>query len=294
MSPLQRVLLVVNPGSRRGLRRREVALRAFAAANVDVQEVITSHPGHASEVLKARNPDWDAVFVLGGDGTVMEVVGAMAHSGIPVGVLPGGTGNLVAGVLGIPLGIRRAVEQLLEGDRCTFDLGQLPDGRYFTFAAGVGLDVAMVEKTPFGRKRALGMLSYALTATRSAFVRDPVHVKIDVDGKTVEAKAILAMIANAGAILGGRFSVGPDVRPDDGELDLCLFMPERTRDVFGLIFRLLRKDFRPHARMTFARGRKFTITTEPSVAIQADGDIVGRTPISISVAPGAAVFLRPR
>jgi diacylglycerol kinase (ATP) len=294
MSSLKRVLLVVNPGSRRGLRRREVALRAFAAVNVDVQEVITSHPGHAREVLKAGNGDWDAVFVLGGDGMVMEVVGALAHSGIPVGVLPGGTGNLVAGVLGVPLGIRRAVERLLEGDRCTFDLGQLPDGRYFTFAAGVGVDVAMVEKTPFGRKRALGMLSYALTATRAAFVRDPVHVKIDVDGKTVEAKAILAMIANAGAILGRRFSVGPDIRPDDGELDLCVFMPERTRDVFGLIFRLLRKDFRPHARMTFARGRKFTIRTEPSVAIQADGDIVGRTPISISVAPGAAVFLRPR
>ena len=276
------------------MRHREAALQAFAAAGVGVHEVVTARPGHARELLLARTEVWDAVFVLGGDGTVMEVVGAMAHSGTPVGVLPGGTGNLVAGVLGIPLGIRKAVEQLVTGEQCTFDLGQLPDGRYFTFAAGVGIDVAMIEKTPFGRKRALGMLSYAITATRAAFGRDLVHVTIDVDGRRVEAKAVLAMVANAGAILGGRFTVGPEVRPDDGQLDLCVFMPERTRDVFGLIWRLLRKDFRPHPRMTFAKGRRFRISTEPSVPVQADGDIVGRTPIEISVSPGAAVFLKPR
>src|SRR6185503_13745968 len=273
---------------------RHVALRAFAEGGVDVTEVITTHAGHAREVLAARDASWDAVFVLGGDGAVMEVVGAMAHTGMPIGVLPGGTGNLVAGVLGIPLGIGKAVRALLSGEQCTYDLGRLPDGRYFTFAAGVGVDVAMVEKTPFGRKRALGILSYAITATRAAFGRDPVHVTIDVDGKRVEAKAILAMVANAGAILGGRFSLGPDVKPDDGELDLCVFMPERTREVFGLIVRLLRKDFRPHPRMTFARGRVFRISTDPPVSVQADGDIVGRTPIEISVAPAAAVFLRPK
>lgn len=294
MNALKRVLLVVNPGSRRGMRHREAALRAFKERGVAVHEVITTHPGHAREILAARSESWDAVFVLGGDGAVMEVVGAMAHTGIPVGVLPGGTGNLVAGVLGIPSGVGRAVRELLAGEQCTYDLGKLPDGRYFTFAAGVGVDVAMVEKTPFGRKRVLGMLSYAITATRAAFVRDPVHVTIDVDGKRVEARAILAMVANAGAILGGRFSLGPDVKPDDGELDLCVFMPERTRDLFGLLWRLLRRDFRPHPLMTFARGRVFRISTDPPVSIQADGDIVGRTPIEISVAPAAAIFLRPR
>jgi YegS/Rv2252/BmrU family lipid kinase len=276
------------------MRHRKAALRAFAESGVDVHEVITTHAGHAREILTARRESWDAVFVLGGDGAVMEVVGALAHTGIPIGVLPGGTGNLVAGVLGIPLGIVKAVHQLLAGERCRFDLGQLPDGRYFAFAAGVGVDVAMVERTPFGRKRALGILSYAITATRAALGRDPVHVTIDVDGRRVEAKAILAMVANAGALLGGRFSLGPDVKPDDGELDLCVFMPERTRDVLGLVWRMLRRDFRPHPRMTFARGSVFRISSVPSVSVQADGDIVGRTPIEISVAPGAAVFLHPR
>jgi YegS/Rv2252/BmrU family lipid kinase len=287
-------MLVVNPMSRRGLRHRDAALHALVEANVEVREIVTSHPGHASEVLRARSEVWDAVFVLGGDGTVMEVVSALAYSGIPVGVLPGGTGNLVAGVLGVPLSVGHAVRKLLEGQRCTFDLGQLPDGRFFTFAAGVGVDVAMVQKTSRGGKRALGMLSYAITAARAALKRDLVQVTVEVDGKALEARAVLAMVANAGSILGGRFSIGPNVKPDDGELDLCLFMPERFADVLALIWRLLRKDFRSHPRMMFVRGRKFIVRTDPPVAVQADGDIIGKTPLEIRVAPMAAEFLIPR
>lgn len=279
--------------SRRGLRHRAAALAALGDAGVAVREVLTSHPGHAREVLQARTETWDAVFVLGGDGTVMEVVGALAHSGTPIGVLPGGTGNLVAGVLRIPSGTTKAVRALVAGERCFFDLGRLPDGRYFTFAAGVGVDVAMVERTPQWHKRALGMLSYAVTATRAALGGELIHVTIDVDGKRVDAKAVLAMIANAGSILGGRFTLGPDVKPDDGELDLCLFMPERISDLLSLFWRMLRRDFSPHPGMTFARGRRFVISSEPSVSVQADGDIVGRTPIEITVSPGAAVFLKP-
>lgn len=295
MAPLiQRVLLVVNPGSRRGLRHREAVLRAFSDANVEVHEVVTSHPGHARDVLNARTEHWDAVFVLGGDGAVMEVVGALAHSGVPVGVLPGGTGNLVAGVLGVPRRIKKAVRVLIAGEQRVLDLGRLPDGRFFTFAAGVGVDVAMVERTTHSDKRLLGILSYALTATKAAFGRERVHVKVTVDGRVVGANVVLAMIANAGSILGGRFSVGPDVVPDDGELDLCLFTPERKRDVVSLFWRVLRSDFSEHPRMSFVRGREFVIESEPSVSVQADGDIVGRTPIAISVAPKASVFLVPR
>lgn len=255
---------------------------------------MTSHPGHARDVLDARTEEWDAVFVLGGDGTVMEVVGALAHSGIPIGVLPGGTGNLVAGVLGVPFSVPAAVRALLAGDRCPFDLGRLPDNRYFAFAAGVGADVAMVERTPHGRKRALGMLSYVITATRAALRGDVVNVTVDVDGRIVEARAVLAMIANAGSVLGGLFSLGPDIEPDDGELDLCLFMPERTSELLSVSWRLFRGDFRPHARMTFVRGRRFLVRCDPPVPVQADGDIVGTTPIEINVAPKAAVFLKPR
>jgi len=258
-----------------------------------VREVLTSHPGHARDVLRAFNEVWDAVFVLGGDGTVSEVVGAMAHSGVPIGVLPGGTGNLVASVLGVPRNITSAVRAVLTGERRTFDLGRLPDGRYFTFAAGVGVDVAMVQRTSIGGKRHLGMVSYAMTATRAAFRGDMINITVDVDGKPIKARAVLAMVANAGSILGGRFSIGPDVRPDDGELDLCIYLPQHPREVFAVVWKLLRRDFRPDPLMQFVRGRTFRLESESPVPVQADGDIVGETPIVITVAPKAVEFLVP-
>ncbi|HEX7123122.1 MAG TPA: acylglycerol kinase family protein, partial [Gemmatimonadaceae bacterium] len=98
---ISRVLLIVNPASRRGMRGRDRVRQAFEDSGVRCDETVTSHPGHAAEL--AVQGDADAVFVLGGDGTVMEVVGALADTGKPVGVLPGGTGNLVARMLGVPL-----------------------------------------------------------------------------------------------------------------------------------------------------------------------------------------------
>ena len=258
-----------------------------------VREVVTSHPGHASEVLRARNEIWDAVFVLGGDGTVSEVVGAMAHGDTPVGVLPGGTGNLVAGVLGVPRNIGAAVRALVNGQRRTFDLGRLPDGRYFAFAAGVGVDVAMVERTSAGGKRHLGILSYAMTAAKAALTHERIQVSVEVDGSIVNASAVLAMVANAGSFFGDRFAIGPAVIPDDGELDLCLFMPENVRELFSILWRLLRRDFSLHPRMQFVRGRTFWIRTVTPVPVQADGDIVGTTPMEIRVAPKAIEFLVP-
>ena len=290
---IENILLVINPMSRRGVRRRGRTIRAFEAAKVAVTELLTTHPGHAREVIAARNEKWDAVFVLGGDGTVMEVVGALANSGVAVGVLPGGTGNLIANVLGVPAAIERAVPALLRGGQRSFDLGKLPDETYFAFAAGVGVDVAMVERTTLKGKRVLGMLSYALTATRAAFGGDLLNLTITVDGKVLHVRAIMAMVANAGSILGGRFALGPDVKPDDGELDLCLFTPAKISEVVSVLWRMLRKNFRPHPRMQFLRGRHFVISADPPVSVQADGDIVGRTPIEIRVEAGAGVFLVP-
>jgi predicted dehydrogenase len=77
-------------------------------------------------------------------------------------------------------------------------------------------------------------------------------------------------------------------------LDLCLFMPETFGEVLELFWRLLRRDFRPHPRMQFVRGKRFQVRSDPPVFVQADGDIVGRTPLEIRVAPMAAEFLVPR
>ena len=122
---LKRVLLIVNPASRRGGRIFPKAQSAFAKAGVELTTMMTDAPGHGAQLAAAHAADYDAVFTLGGDGTAIEVIGALAHVGPPVGILPGGTGNIVARTLGTPARIGKAVERLLNGDEARIDLGVL-------------------------------------------------------------------------------------------------------------------------------------------------------------------------
>jgi diacylglycerol kinase (ATP) len=289
----QRVLLIVNPGSRRGRRKRAQAQSAFARRGVACDLVLTERPGHAAEVADKRGRDYDAVFTLGGDGTVMEVIGTLAHSEVPIGVLPGGTGNLIARVLGIPLRVSKAVDVLLDGDDARIDLGSI-GGHRFAFAAGVGVDAKMVETTSPLLKGRLGVLAYFWTGALAALRQERFSVVATVDGERHERTATMVLVANFGAVFRDLITLGPGIRHDDGLLDLCVFSPKGLRDSIRVTWRLLRKDFRTDPCMLYTAGRRLRIETDPRRPVQADGDLVGMTPFDVVVEPLAAHVLIPR
>jgi YegS/Rv2252/BmrU family lipid kinase len=289
----RRVLLIVNPGSRRGARREAHATAAFARRGVECDLVLTERPGHAAEIAEERGRAYDAVFTLGGDGTVMEVVGTLAHSKVPIGVLPGGTGNLIARVLDIPLRIEAAVDALLDGDVAQIDLGSI-GGHRFAFAAGVGVDAKMVETTSAALKGRFGVLAYFWTGARAALRQERFRVTAVVDGVRHERMATMVMVANFGAVFRDLITLGPGIRQDDGLLDLCVFSPNGLRDSIRVTWRLLRKDFRTDPCMLYTSGRQIRIETDPRRPVQADGDLVGMTPFDAVVEPLAAHVLIPR
>lgn len=292
---VRRVLLVVNPAARRGGRKRAAALAAFAAAGVECDELVTTAPGEGGAASVERHGAYDAVFTLGGDGTAMEVVGALAGTGRPVGVLAGGTGNLIARTLGIPLDVRLAVPALVRGDRALIDLGRLGGGRRFAFAAGVGIDARMIEGTPAALKRRLGVLAYALTAARAVLRRERFLVRVTVDGVAHEREAVAVMVANFGAVLNELIRLGPAIREDDGLLDLCIFSPVTHQDAARVLWRLVRKRFDDEDPCLFYRaGRSFHVETDPVRQAQADGELLGPTPFDVTVEPRAATLLVPR
>ena len=260
--------------------------------------VFTERPGHAAELALKHAPHYDAVFALGGDGTVMEVAGALAGTETPVGVLAGGTGNLVARALGIPLSIRRAIPRLVEGHQLAIDLGRFESGRRFAVAAGVGIDAAMVEETPAWLKRRLGVAGYALMGTKAAlrtvFRRDFFHARVVIDGVVHERRAAAVMVANFGAVLGNRITLGPGIRTDDGVLDVCVFSPSTIADALRITWRLLRAKFDTDPSMLYARGRTVRIETTPPMPWQADGELMGMTPFGVVVEPLAVRLLVPR
>lgn len=256
--------------------------------------MLTEYPGHAAELASRNAKGYDAVFTLGGDGTVMDVIGAMGSDSPPLGILPGGTGNLIARALGIPRAIPRAVRRLLDGELARIDLGRLDNGRRFAFAAGIGIDATMVERTPASLKRRLGMLAYALTATSAILRNDAFDVRATVDGALFERRAAMVMVTNFGTVLDRLIALGPGIRHDDGMLDLCVFSPGSVIDAARIAWRLLRRDFRPDPCMLHSSGRHFRVETDPPRRVQADGDLLHRTPFEVVVEPLAATLIVPR
>ena len=291
---VRRALLIVNPASRRGARHREAALAAIRDAGIECDAILTERAGHGAALAAERGRDYDAVFTLGGDGTAVEVIGALAGTGIPVGVLPGGTGNLIARTLGIPVTLEAAVKALANGDRARIDLGQLADGRRFAFSAGVGIDARMIEGAPARLKRRLGVLAYVMSATRAVLRRQDFRVRATVDGVVHERMASAVMVVNFGAVLNDLITLGPGILADDGMLDLCVFSPVTFPDSVAVMWRLLRRDFRSDARVLYVPGRRIRVETFPPRTAQADGEIIGRTPLDITVVPLAALLLVPR
>ena len=288
------VLLVVNPASRRGSALQLEARRALARLEVTADEVATTEAGHAARVAVERGADYEAIFTLGGDGTAMEVIGALAGTGRMVGILPGGTGNLVARTLRIPLGVTRAVHALVHGDEALIDLGRLSTGQRFAFAAGVGADAYMIAHTPKPWKRRLGVVAYALTASQGLLLRrQPFEVRATVDGRVYERTATAAMVANFGSVLNRMFLLGPGIRQDDGVLDLCIFSPSNAEETVRMMWKLSRGDFRDVPYMSWVPGRRIVVETDPPQLAQADGELLGPGPLSVSVEPLAARLLVP-
>jgi diacylglycerol kinase (ATP) len=294
---IRRVVLIANPAARRGRAAAGQAVAALQEAGVRCDLHFTEHRGHAAQMALAHAGGADAVFVLGGDGTVMEVAGALAGSGTLIGVLPGGTGNLLARAVGIPLRIPSAVRALLAGEELLIDLGRLDDGQHFAVAAGVGIDAAMVAGTSGRLKRRLGVLAYTIIGTRAALRavagRHLLRARVVVDGDELSATAAAVMVANFGAVLGRRITLGPGIRADDGVLDVCIFTPASLAGAVRIAWRMLTGNFSTTPGMIYRSGRVIEVHVDPVQQFQADGDLIGPTPMRVVVEPRAARLLVP-
>jgi len=291
---IERVLLIVNPASRRGNRIRAKALKAFADAGVDCDMMPTNAPGHAALLAKTHAYKYHAVFTLGGDGTVMEVLGALAHQGPPIGILAGGTANVVARSLRIPLNPTRAVPLLLAGDEATMDLGRLGDGRRFAIGVGVGLDATMISEAPARLKKHLGFMAYVIGGYKAVLRNQRFSLRLTVDGTVYERTASAILIANFGAVLNDLVAFGDGIVRDDGLLNACIFSPDSLWDALRILWRMIRKDFSPDPCLFYKSGREFRVETIPPMVAQADGELLPDTPLSVSVDPLAGCLLIPK
>ena len=287
--------------------RREPLVAATIAAirarwEVDPEVLTTASAAEGSAAAAAAvAAGARLVVVAGGDGSIRTAAAVLAGTGIPLGVVPAGTGNLLAAALGIPRTPGRAVAMLAAARVRPIDMGlaTLSEGAEatpFIVAAGVGFDARVMVATTERRKSTLGVAAYFATAASVATRMRPFAVRLVVDGAIHETDALAVLVANAGELVPGLLRPRLPLVPDDGLLDVLV---ARGRGVLGgsraavelILGRGIHTAIGPYA--TRFVGRRVEVTTDAPEPVEIDGDVVGSGAIAAVVQPGALLVLAP-
>ncbi len=301
MSGPLRPALVVNPTSGKGKGRAygERAQAALEAAGHDVRLVIEQSAEQSAKKARALlDGDADSVVVVGGDGMVSLGLQLVAGTGVPLGVIPAGTGNDVARYLGLPLRDPEAAVQIVSaGHTDDFDLGRISGpgsltARWFGTVLACGLDSKVNERANrMRRPRGPSRYTLALLAELGPFTAVP--FALDADGEHTELDGMLIAVGN-GPSYGGGMRICPQADPRDGRFQVTAV----DRVSKPTLLRIFPKVFsgrhieHPKVRVLQAAAVELSCRADPgrpeqTVSIWADGEWAGVLPARVETVPGA-------
>ena len=297
-SQSRRCAVIYNPTkvSDKFRAQMEESLQRDGWGNTLWLETSVEDPGRAM-TKQAVAEQVDLVIGAGGDGTIRYVADGLAHSGIPLGLVPAGTGNLLARNLDLPLEEVDAIEVALDGHLRVVDLVRITvDDRppeHFAVMAGIGVDAMMMDETDEGLKDNVGSAAYFVAAGK-ALGRLPVRMTVQLDNnRPVRRHAMLCVIGNVGR-LRGNLTLIPGASPDDGLLDLYIASPRRFRHWVKLTLRLITRRAKKDDQVDQYMGKRVRIVIDGQDNYQLDGDVVGEsTTLFAEIQPGALAICVP-
>ncbi len=297
-----RVLIIVNERAGGGDAGLYQFARVLGLAGCEVV-LRFAREGVAVESLVADAADFDRLVAAGGDGTASALCYATRGTGVPILPYPAGTANLIAANLSLPKEPPALAEVLLSGSRVAFDLGEITSRDAqgtetrsgFALMAGAGYDATIMEgAAPF--KPALGAASYLVSAVGNLAPTNALFT-LDLDGKMIQSPGIAVVIANFGRI---QFDlvVSPGADPRDGVLDVAVL---RSKTAIGLLPAITTAvldrsgEHRGSADgIDVHRASRVSVTAEPALPMQADGDVLSATtPFTAQVLPSATTLIVP-
>ena len=289
--PVRRDALVATAGA-------AIGVRTGSAPEVRVTATAATGRAAAREAVAAGAR---LLVVVGGDGSVRSAAAVLAGTGIALGIIPAGTGNLMAAALGIPRSPERAAAALADARERPIDVGRAWVGSPatpmpFIVAAGVGFDARVMAATTERRKRSLGIGAYFAVATAVAARIRPFEVRLVVDGAVHETDALAVLVANAGELVPGLLRPRLPLVPDDGLLDVLVARGRGaaggSRAAIELLFgRGVHTAIGPYAARFAAR--RVEVEAPAGEPVEVDGDVVGGGRLVAEIVPGAVRILVP-
>ncbi|MBZ6076734.1 lipid kinase [Microvirga puerhi] len=287
----RRALLIVNAKSRTGASQCERAVAILESHGIEPVHRDCEGREDLSPLIVDHADKVDCVVVGGGDGTLNAAALGIIETGLPLGILPLGTANDLARTLGIPFDLDGAVDLIAAGKTRRIDLG-LVNGQPFFNVASIGLSAELAQKLTRDIKRRFGRLGYALVALKVLAQARPFSATIISETESARVKTLQIAVGN-GRYYGGGNAVEKDAAIDDEHLDLYSLEFKRAWKLA-----LMARSFRNGAHGAWrevraVRAQEFDIRTRIPRPVNADGEIVTRTPAHFSIKPGAVTVFAP-
>ena len=290
----QGILIVANPvsGRGRGLMASEKLADHLRREGHTVYLELTRKPGDARSIASGLDHEIGHLVIVGGDGTVNEVVSGLTRFDVPLVVVPIGTANLLARELGLKSKPRFVADLIRHGKVCRFDVGVVGERRFIA-VAGVGFDAAVVHKLDRTRKGPISFGSYVIPALQTFVRHKPSPLFVVVDGQTMTENAAWVLVCNV-RNYAAFFRFAPDADPTDGQFDLhVLHSHRRTSLALAFARALLGRRGGP-PDVSHLTGRHIKIGSHvASVPVELDGDPAGETPLEITMRRAAIPLLVP-
>ena len=285
-----RVLTIINTNSRRGAEAGGAALAALRADGVKLVIAEPEDRRSIDQAIRAQSGEVDLVVLGGGDGTMNAAAAALLDTQLPFAVLPLGTANDLARVLGIPTDPVAAARLVLRGRRNRIDLGRANDRLFFNIAT-IGLSARLARAMDKQTKKRFGALAYPITAVRIGLGR-PFHVLVRSAQGVLELDAIQIAVGN-GRYHGGGIVVHEAAAIDDQLLHLYVLRPQSVAALLARLPWLLRGRHAVTSGVETLTGTEFAVETSERLPVNTDGELTTHTPVRFSVIPEAVEVCVP-
>jgi YegS/Rv2252/BmrU family lipid kinase len=296
---MQTAYLIFNPVAGKGNAEQDLAkICAMLEPTIALKVYQTTTEIDADQLaLAAVKQGVEAVIVSGGDGTISATANALMGTSIPLGFISRGTANAFANALDLPTTIEAACETILMGATRVVDAAKC-NGMPMILLAGIGFEAETVERADRESKNRLGLLAYILAGIEQLGQMSQFDVEIETEDKIINVTASAITVANAAPPTSILAQGSAGVVFDDGLLDVTIVAPaNRTGAIaasYELLTSALKGDATTRSDIGYLRTRKLTITTDPPQKIVIDGEVLGKTPVTIECIPNSLTVFSPR